>query len=157
MGLLENFQTKVSDAMGQSADWWNDLKTFTGKASDEADKRFPDQARDSSQKNAFRHALGAGRLAQLMGADSGIPGLSQGAQLAAKLAGYGWEAPGENNWGSEDSRHDLNANSFGIGQASSNPGFDALANTLESFARKASNEQAPQPFVQGKPYLTYTK
>ena len=61
------------------SDWWNDLRTFTEKADNEAETRFPGQARDESVKNAYRHALGSGRLAQLLGG-------TEASRLAAKMA-----------------------------------------------------------------------
>lgn len=165
MDLIENFQKKIAAArdsyITQPAtavgNWWDDLRSVTRNAIDEADKRFPDQEDQMTQKNAFRHSLGAGRFAQLLGANSGIPGVVQGAQLASKLAGYTWEGVDSEHWNTPDSRHDLNNNSFGIDQAVKNQGYAELANSLESFARGARSEPAPQPFVQGKPYLTYTK
>ena len=158
MGLLENFQTKVSDAMSSSAAWWDDLRTFTGQADNEAEIRFPNQARDSSQKNAFRHALGAGRLAQLMGANSGIPIVEGAARGAAKLAGYGWEGlGGTENWGSDDMRHDLNANAQGIAQASKTADLRTLADSLQSFAQGSRRELPPNVLDKAKPYFTYTK
>lgn len=158
MGLLENFQTKVAEAMNKSADWWDELQTFTGKADAEAETRFPGQARDSSQKNAFRHALGAGRLAQLMGANSGIPLVEGAARGAAKLAGYGWEGlGGTSNWGGEDMRHDLNANALGIAHATQAPDFRTLADSLQSFAQGARKESPPNVLDRARPYFTYTK
>ncbi len=88
MALVDNLQNRLSSAIGDSKAWWDELRSFANTASDEAERRFPDQERDSSQKNAFRHALGAGRLAQLLGSNSGIPVVSGAARSAAKLAGY---------------------------------------------------------------------
>lgn len=139
-------------------DWWNEMQTFTHKADDEAERRFPDQARDSSQKNAFRHALGAGRLAQLLGADSGIPVVSDAARGAAKLAGYGWEfVGGPDNWKGQDMRHDLNANAIGISQSSNAPGFGLLADQLELIARSSRKESPPGVLDKSVGYFTYTK
>ena len=46
-------QTSMLNALSS---WWNDMQTFTHEADNEAEKRFPGQARDSSVKNAYRHA-----------------------------------------------------------------------------------------------------
>ena len=56
-------------------------------ASDIADREFPGSDRDSGSKNAFRHALGTGMVAQELG------GGAIGAGVA-KLIGYGWEGAG---------------------------------------------------------------
>jgi len=139
------------------SNWWNDLRTFTSKADDEAERRFPNQARDSSQKNAFRHALGAGRLAQLLGANSGIPVLEPAARGLATLAGYGWEGVTPKNWGSTDMKHDINANSIGISKASKTKDFKSLAENIASFSNNARQESPPGVFETARPYFTYTK
>lgn len=153
VGALNTYGTKPANA---AANWWNEIQSFTQQADAEAERRFPNQARDSSQKNAFRHALGAGRLAQLLGSNSGIPIVEGAARGAAKLAGYGWEGlGGRENWRSQDMRHDLNANAQGIRQSSQAAGFNELANTLASFA--ARKEAPPGVTDQARPYFTYTK
>ncbi len=43
------------------------LRDLPGQASDIAEQRFPGYDRDGSSKNAFRHALGTGMLAQVLG------------------------------------------------------------------------------------------
>lgn len=162
----ENFQqqmarvqdTYVAQPAKAAVDWWGDLQSFTGQADAEAEKRFPNQARDSSQKNAFRHALGAGRLAQLVGANSGIPIVEGAARGFAKLAGYGWEGlGGAQNWESQDMRHDLNANALGINQSSKTKDFGSLADRLASFAQGARKELPPDTAAPRKNYFTYTK
>lgn len=162
MDLTGTVKTQLRAALSQPAQavssWWNDLNSFTQQADAEAERRFPDQARDSSQKNAYRHALGAGRLAQLLGANSGIPGVEGVARGVAKMAGYGWEGlGGPENWRSEDFRHDLNANANGIAQASQNPDFRSLADSLASFAQGARREAPPNALDPARPYFTYTK
>lgn len=156
--LKDQLRAALSQPAQAVSSWWNDLNSFTQQADAEAERRFPDQARDSSQKNAFRHALGAGRLAQLLGANSGIPGVEGLARGAAKIAGYGWEGlGGPANWRSEDFRHDLNANANGIAQSSQNTGFRSLADSLASFAQEARREAPPGTFEPARPYFTYTK
>ena len=158
MALVDNLQNKLTAALDNSKAWWDELRSFANNASDEAERRFPDQERDSSQKNAFRHALGAGRLAQLLGSNSGIPIVSGAARGAAKMAGYLWEdMSGPENWGSEDSRHDLNANAIGIAQSSQAKDMQSLADSLASFAQGARKELPPSPYEKARPYFTYTK
>ena len=138
--------------------WWNDMQTFTHEADNEAEKRFPGQARDASVKNAYRHALGSGRLAQLLGANSGIPVVEGAARGAAKLAGYGWEAlGGPDNWRGQDMRHDLNANAQGIAHTQTAQDFNSLANALESFARGARKEMPPGITDYARDHFTYSK
>ena len=92
---------------GRSAkDSLDRIKNIPSKADNIADQNFPDSARDASTKNAFRHALGTGMIAQEMGANKG--GL-QGtlASGAAKGLGYLWEGLGALDFiGSEKHRND---------------------------------------------------
>jgi len=158
MELVDNLQQRLSAAMDGPSKWWDDLKTITHRADVEAEARFPDQERDDSQKNAYRHALGAGGFAQLLGANSGIPLVEGAARGAAKLVGYGWEGlGGMANYGSTDMRHDLNANAIGIAQSTGNPDFRSLADSLQSFAQGARKELPPEPYEKARPYFTYTK
>lgn len=138
--------------------WWNEFKNVPHQADMEAEQRFPNQARDESQKNAFRHSLGAGRFSQLLGGNSGIPIVEGAARGFAKLAGYGWEAlGGPDNWKSQDMRHDLNANALGIAQSSKTSDFRSLADSLASFAKEARQEAPPDALNKGRGYFTYTK
>lgn len=145
------------------AEWASELQNLTKNADDEAEKRFPDDERDNSKKNAFRHALGTGRLAQMLGADNDIPvvgGLiSTAAQGAAKGAGYLWEAMGakQNMKDPTDMKHDLNANAHGAEQAAQTRGYGELADRLELMARSASKEEPPGVFSPARKHLTYTK
>ena len=87
------------------------LQTLTGRADDIADREFPNSARDASTKNAFRHSLGTGMLAQELGGGPIAAG-------AAKAVGLGWEALGAlglpgNKAAQQDTLHDLNANAVG--------------------------------------------
>lgn len=163
MDLTQTFRDTLNEARKSApyqsaAQWLNDLNSFTHEADNEAEKRFPGQARDSSQKNAFRHALGSGRLAQLLGANSGIPVVEPLARGAAKLAGYGWEALGGlSNFRSQDMRHDLNANALGIEHSSKTADFRSLADALQSFAQSARKEAPPGALEPARDYFTYTK
>ena len=155
LGALAAYaQEKAQDASA----WWEDFNTFTHQADAEAERRFPNQARDESVKNAYRHALGTGRLAQLWGGNSGIPGVEEAAQGAAKLAGYGWEAlGGPENWGSQDMRHDLNANAIGASEARYAQDFKALADALAGHASRAQRHEPLHPLEPTRGYFTYTK
>lgn len=156
--VMEALASYVNPPVRAVSDWWTDLNSFTHQADQEAEKRFPDQARDSSIKNAYRHALGTGRLAQLLGAGSGVPGLEAVARGAAKVAGYGWEGMGGmENWGSTDMRHDLNANAQGIEHTRQAKDFKSLADALESFSRSARKELPPNVLEPARGYFTYTK
>lgn len=140
------------------SNWFGELATVANRADGEAERRFPNQERDSSIKNAYRHALGAGGLAQLLGSTRENPILSGAARGAAKLAGYWWEdVSGPENWGSQDSLHDLNANAHGIAQSTQAKDFRSLAESLESFSRSAREESPPQFTDKARPYFTYTK
>lgn len=92
-----------------------------GEADGIAEQMYPGSARDSSTKNAFRHALGTGMIAQHLGASNGgLQGVA--AATLAKLAGYGWEGlSGTANLTRHgqltDTRHDLNANALGANAA----------------------------------------
>jgi hypothetical protein len=126
-----------------------------GRADDIAERTFPGSARDASTKNAFRHALGTGMLAQELG------GGHVGAALA-KLAGYGWEGMGMldgSNRGPakmEDMRHDLNANAIGAEQARLNPSHEGLVQALKRFALQSVPVHAPGVFSRSPGYLTRT-
>lgn len=163
MDPLQEFRALMSYAkeaapVRAASDWFNDLRSFTEAADAEAERRFPNQARDSSQKNAFRHALGAGRLAQLLGSNSGIPVVEPIAQGIAKMAGYGWEGlGGMKNWRSTDMRHDLNANAIGIATSANAQDFKSLADSLASYAQSARKEAPPSILDPARPYFTYTK
>lgn len=113
-----------------------------------AELEFPDDARDSSKKNAFRHALGTGMLAQELGGGySGAAG--------AKAAGYIWELLGLP--GGSDSLHDLNANAIGAAEAVNAPDRAALIAALLKHAA-AARKEAPPSLTQRTPgYMTYEK
>ena len=165
MSSLNAFAKRIESALGSvspaASSWLQEVSASPGMADAEAERRFPDEARDSSVKNAYRHALGAGRLAQLLGSTSDNPIVAGAARGAAKIAGYGWEGlgfrDGTNNWNSLDFRHDLNANAQGITQSSQAKDFRSLADQLDSFARGARKELPPAPTERARPYFTYTE
>lgn len=114
---------------------YRDFVDIPNRANDAALRRFPDSAQDSSMKNAFRHSLGTGMIANKLG--GGVLGAT-----AAKLAGYGWETLGaaENirspkQW--EDTKHDLNANAIGASVATQTQNQQQLENMLEGLARRS--------------------
>jgi hypothetical protein len=115
---------------------YNDFVNIPDRASSIAENRFPDSARDSSMKNAFRHSLGTGMITNKLG--GGVLGAT-----AAKLAGYGWESLGaaENirnpeQW--KDTKHDLNANAIGASVATQIGNQQQLEDMLEAMARRSS-------------------
>lgn len=131
------------------------LGRIPGQADRIAEEMFPDSARDSSTKNAFRHALGTGMLAQ------GLGGGDVGAALA-KMAGYGWEALGAKDLITsaahrEDTRHDLNANAIGAAIASQTQSQQDLVNALAKMARTSRNEQPPAAYAPSPGYMTRTE
>lgn len=136
------------------ANKWDRLSTFTGRADNIAEQAFPDSARDASQKNAFRHALGTGMLTQELG---GGPV----AATLAKMAGWGWEGMGASQLMDSakhrlDTRHDLNANNIGASVAMQSKNEAELVARLKQMASVARSEEPPGFFAQGRPYLTRT-
>ena len=144
----------LSGLIQPMADKWDRLSTFTGKADNIAEQAFPDSARDASQKNAFRHALGTGMLTQELG---GGPV----AATLAKMAGWGWEGMGASQLADSanhrlDTRHDLNANNIGASVAMQSKNEAELVARLKQMASVARSEEPPGFFAQGRPYLTRT-
>lgn len=150
-GMGEAFRTAPSRFVSE-------LQSF-GRIPEQADRiaeqKFPGSARDSSAKNAFRHALGTGMLAQRLG------GGDIGANLA-KMAGYGWEALGARKFLTVpehrmDTLHDLNANAIGARVATETTNQQELIRQLESYARNAKNQLPPGVLAASKGYMTMTK
>ena len=144
----------LSGLIQPMADKWDRLSTFTGRADNIAEQAFPDSARDASQKNAFRHALGTGMLTQELG---GGPV----AATLAKMAGWGWEGMGASQLADSanhrlDTRHDLNANNIGASVAMQSKNEAELVARLKQMASVARSEEPPGFFAQGRPYLTRT-
>lgn len=144
----------LSGLIQPMADKWDRLSTFTGRADNIAEQAFPDSARDASQKNAFRHALGTGMLTQELG---GGPV----AATLAKMAGWGWEGMGASQLVDSanhrlDTRHDLNANNIGASVAMRSKNEAELVTRLKQMASVARSEEPPGFFAQGRPYLTRT-
>jgi len=114
---------------------YNDFVNIPDRAFSISENRFPDSARDSSMKNAFRHSLGTGMIAHKLG--GGVLGAT-----AAKLAGYGWESLGAadnirnpEQW--EDTKHDLNANAIGAAVATQTENQQQLEDMLEAMTRRS--------------------
>jgi hypothetical protein len=140
---------------GSIAQTLQEYGRIPGRADDIAERTFPGSARDASTKNAFRHALGTGMLAQELG------GGHVGATLA-KMAGYGWEGLGlidgsnRSPAKAEDMRHDLNANAIGAEQARLNPSHEDLVQALKKLALQSAPVSAPGVFSRSPGYLTRT-
>ncbi len=144
----------LSGLIQPMANKWDRLSAFTGRADNIAEQAFPDSARDASQKNAFRHALGTGMLTQELG---GGPV----AATLAKMAGWGWEGMGASQLMDSakhrlDTRHDLNANNIGASVAMQSKNEAELVARLKQMASVARSEEPPGFFAQGRPYLTRT-
>jgi hypothetical protein len=137
------------------------LVGIPGHASDVADNIFPESARDSSVKNAFRHSLGTGLLAQEFGADRG--GLqSVIAPLVAKNVGYFWEALDAPKYMRSpshalDTKHDLNANAIGAMAATGAKDEASLVEILKRKALEAPISQPPGLLSLSPGYLTRTE
>lgn len=157
-GPLVRASNAELDKLPQGSDpvsWLKRLQRLTQTADYAASAAFPNSARDSSFKNAYRHSLGTGLLAQQ------LPGGPQLPVALAKLAGYTWEAPGtaenlKDPAKMTDMRHDLNANSIGAEAA---PYFATPRELSLYLLRKAlqSRAEAPPIATQFSPgYLTRT-
>ena len=145
-----NLGTLPQDAMAALQRYGN----LPAQASYIADKEFPDSARDSSTKNAFRHALGTGMLAQELGGGPVGAGLAKG-------VGYLWEGLGISNLGDpkyrQDTLHDLNANALGARTAMSTSNQEDLISALRRMAVQAVHSQPPGVFSRSSGYMTKTE
>lgn len=144
--------------------WAKHLLSLPKQADDAAEAQFPDSARDSSVKNAYRHALGTGLLALELGAnEGGVRGAV--AKGLAKAAGYGWEAIGyatapalaKDKAYNTDTKHDLNANAVGAKQAGLSATREELARRLKRMALKSAPAEGPEFFETSPGYLTRTE
>lgn len=130
------------------------LSNLTSRADAIAEENFPNSARDSSQKNAFRHALGTGMLTHELGG-------GYIAEALAKRAGNIWEGIGlqkiiDDPKHRVDSQHDTNANALGAYTARNTHSQADLVNALRKMAWE-SKEEAPPSFWQASPgYMTRT-
>lgn len=158
--ISERLQSSEATKYAGPVDWVREFVRIPDEADATAEKHFPGDARDSSVKNAFRHALGTGRMAQMLGADSGIPIVKNAAAGAAKVAGYVWEGLGAGDRTEEqikDSRHDLNANAIGAKSAKETKGRDELVSNLLEKAKSARREDPPSEFSKSPGYFTHSK
>lgn len=138
------------------------LRDIPNQASDIAEQRFPGYDRDGSTKNAFRHALGTGMLAQELGSSWGnsYPAKLVGA-AAAKAVGHVWEMPTWMNPNSTeaqtaDMRHDLNANHIGAVEAMGANSKEDLVKALDYLARNSRQEKPGIAFAPSPGYMTRT-
>ncbi len=128
------------------------------EASIRAAELFPG---DDARQNAMRHSLWMGRTAQELGG-------GELAQLATKLAGYGFETvtagprmayhalQGDFPQASAimaDSRQDLNNNAVGIATAQYSPSAKHLEQTLKGMTDKIVTDD-PKLYESRRPYLT---
>lgn len=108
---------------------------------------FPGQPWDGSQRNALRHSLWVGGMAQAMGAGSDHPFISPFAQAVAQDAGYAHEGisnafdwmQGKNQdmFHSRDTLHDLNNNAVGALAAGRTRNNEELLRALTDMAINA--------------------
>ena len=148
----QDFADAAQQVVSRPMDWVRNLQSIPHRASDIADAAYPDSARDSSRRNAYRHSLGTGMMTQHLGGNALSAGL-------AKMAGWGWEAPTLLNPNSTpaqltDTRHDLNANAIGSQVAQMTRDQPSLEAALRSFADQAVVRTPPGAFERGSGYLT---
>ena len=130
-----------------------------GEADSIAEQLYPNSARDSSTKNAFRHALGTGLIAQHLGASNGgLQGVA--AATMAKMAGYGWESMAGLDTLTQhgkltDTQHDLNANALGA-NAAMGTDKQSLIQALQSMANASVAQQPPSAFQYSPGHMTRT-
>lgn len=124
------------------------------RADNIAEQMFPGSARDSSTKNAFRHALGTGMLTQELGGGPVAAGMAKG-------AGYLWEGLGAMKFIDDpkyrqDTLHDLNANALGARTAMSTANQEELVKALQGMALRSVPTSAPGVFERSPGYMTRT-
>lgn len=123
------------------------IKNIPHNADEDAQKYFPDSARDASTMNAFRHALGTGRLAHELGAGNG--GLWGGvAGSLAQGTGMIWEGLGAPSYLASqkhrtDTDHDFRANSVGALVAQGTKNDEELVNALKLLANQSKVQRPP--------------
>jgi len=143
------------DAPKKAMKWVEELEQIPNRASGIAEERFPDSVRDASTKNAFRHSLGTGMMAQHMG------GGEVGAALA-QAAGYLWESPRVLDFirdpkHRDETMHDLNANYVGARTATETANQQELIEALDFMARQSKQQAAPPPGAYGPNHRTLTR
>ena len=150
----------VDDKLQENIPTYKNIRNLPEEIGDRQVANFPSGA-DWKQANAFRHSYGTGRLAQELGG-------GMGAQLVAKLAGYGVEGltspanavykgikNNDMNYTVEelrDSLSDINNNAYGATQA----GYLKTAKELEDRILKdipKAVQKAPNLFEQGNGVL----
>lgn len=158
--LTANTKGLVDPTDPSFSGWVKYMLSLPEQADASAEATFPGSARDSSIKNAYRHSLGTGLLAQNLGAsDGGLKGAL--AAAFAKLAGYGWEAAGgyknlTEHGAMTDAEHDLNANAIGARAAMQTDDPNVLAQVLMEKASKSRIERPPMTWQSSPGYMTRT-
>jgi hypothetical protein len=130
------------------------LSDLAHRASERAEQEFPNDERDASKKNAFRHSLGTGMLAEELG------GGMLGAGLA-KMAGYGWEGLSipdyfGNPQKRTDALHDFTANDIGAKAATYLKG-EELVRHLKNMANNATYGEPRGFFEPSQGKMTYSE
>ncbi len=151
--MADDWFKSVREKPGQLAESIKRFGQIPSRADAIAEQRFPDSARDASQKNAFRHALGTGMMTRSLGNTQMAAGL-------AKAAGWGWETWGalnrdENTQGDwDDTLHDLNANSIGAKTALDSETQERLVERLDQMARESVMEPALKHWMPNRERMT---
>ena len=145
-----------SDLVKDFMDYGNKIRDIPGQADRIAEAKYQGtgSARDSSAKNAFRHALRTGMLSQEWG----------GGPIAAALAkgaGYVWEGLGANEFINSkthrtDTGHDLNANAIGAKVATETSSHHDLVEALYKLSQNSRQSAPPSIFAPSPGYMTRT-
>ena len=122
------------------------------RASKASQAMYPGQDWDNSQRNALRHSMWIGGMAQAMGAGPDNPIRTPLAQVAAKGLGVAhegisnaydwWEGKAPTPAQSRDTRHDLNNNAIGAEMAGYTKDNDGL---LRALSAMSANGRAGAP------------
>lgn len=151
----EAMKTSIANQGKESLATLKDFQSIPSRASDIAEANFPNSSRDSSKKNAFRHALGTGMLTNALGGN-------RVSALAAKGLGYLWEGFGTPDYFNSqakrtDSLHDLNANAIGARVATQSKGQQELEDSLRQLALGSKKVNPPGVFSPSPGYMTHTE
>lgn len=154
LSKLQSFGSAVGQAPQNAKRAVDNFMAIPGRADNIAEEMFPDDARDSSRKNAFRHALGTGMVTQRLG-NNWLSG------KAAETLGLGWEFMGANRFirdadHREDTFHDLLANRAGRITALDSETEAELIEKLANLANESQNRPAPRFWYGREAQMTHT-
>lgn len=139
---VNSAKQKLVDATG-----YTKLNEIAQLASDAADKEFPNQKWDNTQRNAARHAIWMALTADQLGGGSIARGVTKGLGYAHEGMGI---LTGDNltNAGAVDMRHDLNNNAVGLNtladlNSKGQPTRQQIIDALLEKARQSKIVRAP--------------